>query len=73
MIIFVRRTAGRGSVALLGRTFEVSKTWPHRLVRAQVNLSEWHIEFYALRRRDPSYQPLLTSLDYQFPERPFKE
>lgn len=73
MIIFIRRTTDRGSVTLLGRTFEVSKTWPHRLVRAQVNLNEGHIEFYALRRRDPSYQPLLKSVEYHFPKRPFKE
>ena len=73
MIIFIRRTTDRGSVTLLGRTFEVSKTWPHRLVRAHVNLSEGHIEFYALRRRDPSYQPLLKSVEYHFPKRPFKE
>ena len=73
VILFIRRTTDRGSVTLLGRTFQVSKTWPHRLVRAEVNLSEGHIEFYALRRRDPSYQPLLTSLDYHFPKRPFKE
>lgn len=73
MVIFIRRTTDRGTVTLLGRTFAVSQTWPHRLVRAEVKLSEAQIDFYALRRRDPSYQPLLTSLDYHFPKRPFKE
>jgi hypothetical protein len=73
MVIFIRRTTDRGTVTLLGRTFTVSQAWPHRLVRAEVKLSEGQIDFYALRRRDPTYQPLLKSLDYHFPKRPFKE
>ena len=73
MVIFIRRTTDRGTVTLLGRTFAVSQMWPHRLVRAEVKLSEEQIDFYALRRRDPSYQPLLISLDYHFPKRPFRE
>jgi transposase-like protein len=73
MVVFIRRTTDRGTVTLLGRTFAVSRMWPHRLVRAEVKLSEGQIDFYALRRRDPSYQPLLTSVDYHFPKRPFRE
>lgn len=73
VVIFIRRTTDKGNVTLLGRTFKVSKNWPHRLVRAEVNLSESRIDFYVLRRRDPSYQPLLKSIDYHFPNRPFVE
>ena len=73
VVIFIRRTTDVGKVSLLGRAFGVSRNWPHRLVRAEVNLSESRIDFYALRRRDPSYQPLLKSIDYQFPKRPFLE
>jgi len=73
VVIFIRRTTDVGKVSLLGRGFRVSRNWPHRLVRAEVNLSESRIDFYALRRRDPSYQPLLKSIDYQFPKRPFLE
>jgi len=73
MVIFLRRTTDQGTVTLLGRTFAVSRTWPHRLIRAEVKLNEGRIDFYALRRRDPSYQPLLASLEYHFPNRPFKE
>lgn len=73
VVIFIRRTTDRGKVSLLGRTFQVSATWPHRLVRAEVNLTRGTIDFYALRRRDPSYQPLLKSVEYHFPKRPFKE
>lgn len=72
MVIFLRRTTDRGSVTLLGRTFEVRKTWPHRLVRAEVDLAACQIDFYALRRRDPSYQPLVKSVEYHFPKRHFK-
>ena len=72
VIIFIRRTTDRGRATLLGRTFEVSKTWPHRLVRAEVNLGKAEIKFYALRRRAPSCQPLLKLIEYHFPIRPFK-
>lgn len=73
MLIFIRRTTDRGSVTLLGRTFEVSKMWPHRLVRAEVDLSKSQIDFYALRRRDVSWQPLHKSIEYHFPKRQFRE
>lgn len=73
MLIFIRRTTDRGSVTLLGRTFEVSKMWPHRLVRAEVDLIKSQIDFYALRRRDVSWQPLLKSIEYHFPKRQFRE
>lgn len=73
MLIFIRRTTDRGSVTLLGRTFEVSKMWPHRLVRAEVDLIKSQIDFYALRRRDVNWQPLLKSIEYHFPKRQFRE
>ncbi len=73
MLIFIRRTTDRGSVTLLGRTFEVSKMWPHRLVRVEVDLTKSQIDFYALRRRDVSWQPLLKSIEYHFPKRQFRE
>lgn len=58
-VIYLRRTDDRGEVTLLRQRFAVSSTWPHRLVRAELVLDERLIQFYALRRRDPSDQPLL--------------
>jgi len=72
-VIFLRRLTECGKTTLLGRTFFVSADWPHRLVRAEVRLDDGCIDFYALRRRDPSYQPLLRSVEYHFPRRPFRE
>lgn len=72
-VIFIRRNSDQGRVTLLGRTFDVSRNWPHRLVRAEVHLDNNEIRFYALRRRDPSYQPLLNSVVYHFPSRQFRE
>lgn len=63
-LIFVRRTDETGNVQLLGRSFHVSTQWPHRLVRCEVNFSAHHIGFYALRRRDPTDQPLLNQVAY---------
>lgn len=71
-VIFVRRTDPNGSVGLLGRTFPVDPTWPHRLVRAEVDLTASSIAFFALRRREPTDQPLLKEVAYVLPRRPFK-
>jgi hypothetical protein len=72
-IIFLRRTSERGEVSCLGRTFEVSPTWVHRLVRCQVELDAEVIRFYALRRRAPEQQPLLGEVTYTLPNRRFRE
>jgi hypothetical protein len=72
-IIFLRRTDDKGRAHLLGHNFPVNRHWPHRLVRAEVDLTADLIRFYALRRREPSHQPLLCESHYQLPARPFRE
>lgn len=72
-IIYLRRTNDAGAVSLLGHRFHVDRNWPHRLVRAEIDLAENRIAFYALRRRNPNWQPLLTTIEHRIPERPFKE
>lgn len=42
LIIFIRRTSERGTVTLLGRTFEVDPLWLHRLVRCELDLECRH-------------------------------
>jgi hypothetical protein len=73
LVIFLRRTDAKGRVALLGHVFPVDVNWPHRLVRAEVDVTRKRIRFYALRRRDPTYQPLLHDVHYEFPKRRFHE
>lgn len=70
-VVFLRRTDEAGRVRLLGHVYPVAEHWPHRLVRAQVDLDRGRIEFFALRRRDPTRQPLLARLDYQVPKKKF--
>ena len=72
-IIYLRRTGAGGGAELLGRHFEVDASWPHRLVRAEVDLDAGRIRFHALRRRDPGHQPLLREVAYTLPRRRFKE
>lgn len=67
-LVFLRRTSDRGTVTLLGRTFDVDATWPHRLVRSEVDLSQGVIRFYALRRRATEHQPLLRERPYVLPD-----
>jgi transposase len=71
-MIFVRRTTERGSVYLLGRHFTVSPEWPHRLVRCEVDFDQHCIRCFALRRRAPTEQSLLATLDYHRPHKPFQ-
>jgi hypothetical protein len=72
-IVYLRRTSEHGEVKLLGHSFLVDQNWPHRLVRAEVNLDARVISFYALRRREPTQQPLLRTVEYQFPNRKFTD
>ena len=72
-IIYLRRSTADGFVSLLGHTFRVSSRWPHRLVRCEVNLDENDIRFFALRRREPREQPMLSAAAYEIPRRAFKE
>jgi hypothetical protein len=72
-LIYLRRTDGHGCVDVLGQRWRVSETWPHRLVRAEVDLNGNKIRFYTLRRREPKSQPLLLEVPYRLPQRPFQE
>ncbi len=71
-MIFIRRTDSTGHVHILGRTFAVSPRWLHRLVRCEVDFDHHHIECFALRRRDPGDQPLLTKVPYHRLDKPFR-
>lgn len=72
-VIFLRRTGETGAVSLLKRTFHADPDWPHRLVRAELDLDTDLIHFFRLRKRDPDDQPLLRSVRYHFPRRPFAD
>lgn len=73
VVIYLRRTDHTGAVHLLGHRFHVSALWLHRLVRAEVHLSDRRIRFYALRRRQPDQQPLLKEVPYAPPTKRFLE
>lgn len=72
-VIFLRRTNDQGEAELLGRRFLVDPLWPHRLIRAEVDLTKGQIRFYRLRRREPGQQPLIKSAAYEPPTKPFHE
>lgn len=71
-MIFIRRTSESGHARLLGRHFAISPDWPHRLVRCEVDFDHHRIRCFALRRRAPTEQPLLTTIPYERPNKPFK-
>ena len=58
-----------GGVMFLGHRLHVDRHWPYRLVRAEIDLEIGRVDFYALRRREPSAQPLLAQLPYPIPDR----
>lgn len=68
-IVFLRRTDRWGRVSVLNRRYQVDRTWVHRLVRAELDLDAGHIRCFALRRREPTQQPLLRELTYHRPDR----
>jgi transposase len=71
-MIFIRRTNDNGQVRLLGQRFAVSPEWPNRLVRCEVDFDQHCIRCFALRRRAPAEQPLLNTIAYHRPDKPFK-
>lgn len=72
LMIFIRRTDETGHLDMLGQRFAVSPNWPHRLVRCEVDFDHHCIRFFGLRRRAPTEQPLLASIAYHRPDKPFK-
>jgi len=60
-VIFLRRADAYGRVSLLGRTVKVALACAHRLVRCELIVTKSIVYCYALRRRQPAYQPLLCS------------
>jgi hypothetical protein len=72
-IVYIRRTNDKGRVTILGHRFAVDRHWLHRLVRAQVDLDTNQIRFFALRRREPTDQPLLKEVPYTLPRKHFEE
>jgi transposase len=72
VMIFVRRTDQTGHVHMLGQRFAVSPQWLHRLVRCKVEFDHHCIRCFALRRRAPADQPLLATIPYNRPDKPFE-
>jgi hypothetical protein len=70
-LIYLRRTNERGSVKILGHRWQVDPLWSHRLLRCHVDLSHHRIDFYRLRRREPTEQPLIKTMTYRLPQRRF--
>jgi hypothetical protein len=72
-VIYLRRSNGQSEVTVLGRTWQLLEIWPHRLVRAEVDLDKDKIRFFRLRRREPGSQPQILEVDYRLPNRGFQE
>ena len=63
-VIYLRRTNDRAQVEVQRRSYLVDPLWTHRLVRAEVDLSNHDIRFYRLRRREPPHQPIVHTANY---------
>lgn len=65
LVIFLRRTNAEGQIRLLDRLVAVDNHWPHRLVRCQLDVLNGQLQIFALRRRQPDWQPLLQAAPYE--------
>ena len=72
-VVYLRRTDASGSVEVLGPSFAVDPQWPNRLVRVEFDLAAGRMRFFALRRREPTAQPMLRELSHHIPKRRFNE
>ena len=73
MIIYLRRTDETGRIKLLGRDFLVSKDWLHRLVRAEIDLDEGKVRFFALRRAEWKTQRLIKTMTLRLTKKKIEE
>jgi hypothetical protein len=64
-IIYIRRTDEHGRVRLLGHSYAVDSAWPHRLVRAELDVRTLALRFHRLRRRAPDEQDLILQTQLQ--------
>ena len=71
LLIYSRRTTEKDVINLLGHGWEIDPLRQHRLVRSEIDLQSGQINFYRLRRREPSDQPLIKTVSYRLPERRF--
>ncbi len=71
-VIYLRRTNHLGQVEVQRRNYSIDPLWPHRLVRAEVDLTNHQIRFYRLRRRQPDDQPLIHTVTYVPPIKRFR-
>src|SRR4051794_23036431 len=46
---------------------------PEHLVPAEFDLDVGQIRFYALRRKEPTFQPMLREIDHRLPKHRFRE
>lgn len=72
-VIFLRRTDAKGRATFLGHTFDVSRDWCSRLIRAEVDLTQHEVRFYALRRREPRQHRYLGKTIYKLEYKRFHE
>jgi hypothetical protein len=72
-VVYLRRSNGQSEVTVLGQAWPLGEVWPHRLVRAEVDLDSNKIRFFRLRRREPASQPQILEVDYRLPNRGFQE
>jgi len=64
-VVFLRRTDAHGRIQLLGAQVTIAPSWPHRLVRAELDTQHQLLRAYALQRRQPTHQPVLRSRSFQ--------
>jgi putative transposase len=72
-VIYLRRTDQDGQVSCLGHKWKADRHWVHRLTRVEVDLTAGTVQIYALRRKEPTVQPLLNTLSYNVPKQKFIE
>ena len=63
-VVFLRRSDAHARIHLLRRSLRLPPTWPHRLVRCEIDLQNQLLSCFALRRRDPESQPLLHTFPF---------
>lgn len=72
-VIFIRRTTNDEYVETMGHWWKVKGAGEHKLIRAEVDLTKNKIDFYKIRRREPTKHEKIATAKYIFPNKKFNE
>lgn len=72
-VVFIRRTTNDEYVETMGHWWKVIGAGEHKLIRVELDIEKNKIDFYRIRRREPTKHEKIATAKYVLPNKKFKE